>query len=64
MYPWFKYATRKALDMPYFWFFVNNRKLGLFLFFNDIKLYFWGVLDFFNTLNRFNSFFKKSPFFY
>jgi hypothetical protein len=21
-------------------------------------------LDFFNTLNRFNSFFKKSPFFY
>ena len=48
MYPWFKFVLRKALDMPYFWFFVNNRKLGVFLFFNDIKLYFFGLLDFFS----------------
>jgi len=39
MYPWFKFVARKVLDVPYFWFFVNNRKLGAFLFFNDIKLY-------------------------
>ena len=64
MYPWFKYTTRKTLDMPYFWFFVNNRKLGVFLFFNDIKLYYWGLLDFFTSFDRFNYFFKKSPFFY
>jgi len=64
MYPWFKYTTRKALDMPYFWFFVNNRKLGVFLFFNDIKLYYWGLLDFFSVFDRFNFFFKRSPFFY
>ncbi len=64
MYPWFKYTTRKALDMPYYWFFVNNRKLGVFLFFNDIKLYFWGLLDFVTGFDRFNFFFKKSPFFY
>lgn len=64
MYPWFKYTARKALDMPYFWFFVNNRKLGIFLFFNDIKLYFWGLLDFLTALDRFGYFFKKSPFFY
>ncbi len=64
MYPWFKYAIRKSLDMPYFWFFVNNRKLGVFLFFNDIKLYYWGLLDFLNIFDRFGFFFKKSPFFY
>ena len=64
MYPWFKYTARKALDMPYFWFFVSNRKLGVFLFFNDIKLYYWGLLDLFFNFNLFDSFFKKTSFFY
>lgn len=64
MYPWFKYTFRKALDTPYFWFFVNNRKLGVFLFFNDIKLYYWGLLDFITSLDRFNYFLRRSPFFY
>lgn len=41
MYPWLKYTFRKILDMPFYWFFVNNRKLGFFLFFNDCKLYFY-----------------------
>lgn len=40
MYPWLKYSLRKSLDMPFYWFFVNNRKLGFFLFFNDLKLYY------------------------
>lgn len=63
MYPWFKYSARKALDMPYFWFFVNNRKLAVFLFFNDIKLYYWGFVDFISSSTRLN-FFKNSSFFY
>ena len=56
MYPWFKYAVRKTMDMPYFWFFVNNRKFGLFLFFNDMKLYLFGVLELFNGGSWVNNF--------
>jgi len=63
MYPWFKYSVRKFMDMPYYWFFINNRKLGIFLFFNDIKLYYYGILDLFK-LDSFNSFFKHHSFFY
>ena len=63
MYPWFKYVARKSLDMPYFWFFVNNRKLGIFLFFNDIKLYYWGLLDYLIHFNL-NYSFKFNSFFY
>ena len=47
MYPWLKYILRKSLDMPYYWFFVNNRRLGIFLFFNDIKLYVLSIWDHF-----------------
>ena len=64
MYPWFKFSARKVLDVPYFWFFVNNRKLGVFLFFNDIKLYCWGFLDFITSLDRYNIFFNKTPYYY
>ena len=64
MYPWFKFVLRKALDMPYFWFFVNNRKLGVFLFFNDIKLYFFGLLDFFSDFLNSNLFFKNTSYYY
>jgi hypothetical protein len=64
MYPWFKYTFRKVLDVPYFWFFVNNRKLGIFLFFNDIKLFYWGLLDSIK-LSGFNLYsFKEGSFFY
>ena len=64
MYPWFKYSSRKALDMPYFWFFINNRKLGIFLFFNDIKLYWWGLLDSVFYLDWYTTYFKKLSFHY
>ncbi len=63
MYPWLKYVARKALDMPYYWFFVNNRKLAVFLFFNDIKLYWWGFLDFLFNNTSFNSF-KNTSYYY
>ena len=64
MYPWFKFSCRKVLDMPYFWFFVNNRKLGVFIFFNDIKLYAMGLFDhvFSNVFTK--TFFKQTSFFY
>ena len=61
MYPWFKYVLRKSLDMTYFWFFLNNRKLAVYLFFNDIKLYSY---SFFNPLLQTNTFFLKKSFFY
>lgn len=64
MYPWFKYVARKTLDMPYFWFFVNNRKLGVFLFFNDIKLYYWGLVDYVNYSTIFNFLYKNNSYFY
>ena len=48
MYPWFKFVTRKVLDVPYYWFFINNRKFGFFLFFNDLKLFYWGFIDYIN----------------
>ena len=64
MYPWFKSILRKSMDMPYFWFFVNNRKVGVFLFFNDIKLYFYGMSDFLNNCFGINIHFKKTPFYY
>lgn len=63
MYPWFKFVLRKVLDLPYFWFFVNNRKLGTFLLFNDIKLYYWGLADCVPN-NFFKKFYKSTIFFY
>ena len=65
MYPWFKFFFRKILDWQYYWFFLNNRRLGFFLFCNDIKLFYWGILDFFNVfLKDYYCFFKKNAFFY
>lgn len=58
MYPWFKFFFRRFLDTPYYWFYVNNRKLGLRVIFNDFKLIYYGIFnDFFNLnfLNRFNN---------
>lgn len=64
MYPWFKFVLRKLLDMPYFWFFVNNRKFSIFLFFNDTKLYYWGLLNYFNLGFFWNFFFKTTTYYY
>ncbi len=36
--------------MPYYWFYVNNRELGYRVFFSDIKLFYYGVVDFFQHL--------------
>lgn len=65
MYPWFKFYFRKFLDIPYYWFYINNRKIFLRIFFNDIKIVYYGLCDLKNnyTLNYLD-FFKKNPFYY
>jgi len=65
MYPWFKFFFRKFLDSPYYWFYVNNRKLFFRVFFNDLKLIYYGLVDYlnffnYNWMNKFNI----DPFFY
>lgn len=67
MYPWFKYFISKLFNTPYYWFYVNNKRLCAFLFFNDFKVVIISIineiyltfksillLDFYH-----NSFFKK-----
>lgn len=43
MYPWLKVTFHRFLEVPYFWFYMNNRELGLRVFFNDIKLVFYAL---------------------
>ena len=64
MYPWLKNVLRKGMDMPYFWFFVNNRRFGFYIFVNDIKLYFFGILSFLNDFFKSNSVFNNGAFYY
>lgn len=65
MYPWFKFFFRRFLDAPYYWFYVNNRKLGWRVLSNDFKLLYYSLLDSFyfskfNFLRNFNYY----PFYY
>lgn len=45
MYPWLKFLFRRYMDMPYYWFYVNNRRLGYRVFFNDLSLIYYGIID-------------------
>ena len=65
MYPWFKFYFRKFLDIPYYWFYINNRKIFIRIFFNDIKLIYYGLCFYIDnySLNNLN-FFYKTPFYY
>lgn len=64
MFPWIKIYFRKFLDMPYFWFYVNNRNLLFRLFFNDVKI-FWNVFSTQPKLNYLSTdgVFMRTPFF-
>lgn len=69
MYPWFKFIWKKFLEMPYFWFYVNTRRMGLFIFFNDFKLFFLSVSNTLSDLllfwgNTMNFGFTNFNFFY
>lgn len=48
MFPWLKFIFRRYMDMPYYWFYVNNRDLGYRVFFNDIKLFYYGLVESFS----------------
>lgn len=65
MYPWLKFIYRKHLDVPYFWFFYSGRRLGLRVFFNDIKLFYYSLMSNL-SLNFFSSFekFRTGLFYY
>jgi len=56
MYPWFKFFFRRFLDTPYYWFYINNRKLIFRIFFYDFKIIYYGLISYFNDkkLNFFN----------
>lgn len=45
MYPWLKFLFRPHLDTPYYWFFLNVRRLGFRVFFNDIKLFYFSFIN-------------------
>nr|YP_004841740.1 Ymf68 [Ichthyophthirius multifiliis]AEL89282.1 Ymf68 [Ichthyophthirius multifiliis] len=45
MYPWLKFIFRKYLDQSYFWFFQQNRYFSLYIFFNDLKLFFYSIIN-------------------
>lgn len=59
MYPWFKFFFKNFLYAPYYWFYVNNRRLFVRVLFNDFKLIYYGLCDYLNFyklyfLNKFN----------
>lgn len=59
MYPWFKFFFKNFLYSPYYWFYVNNRRLFFRVLFNDLKLIYYSLLDVFyyfklHFLNRFS----------
>ena len=51
--------------MPYYWFYINNRKLFFRVFFNDIKVVYYGLENWFNSLKlNFLLKFNTTPFYY
>jgi hypothetical protein len=60
MLPWLKFAFRKHLSINYYWFASNFRQLGLRVFFYDIKLFFYSLLN----NSRFNNLFSFDKVFF
>jgi len=64
MYPWFKYLMRKQLDVSYYWFNMHFRKSSIRVFFIDLKLHLFALIDrLSNPLATFESF-QYNSFFY
>ena len=65
MYPWLKFIYRPHLDTPYYWFFLNARRIGVRVFFNDIKLFYFSIFSKFeNFWNLSFSGFRTGLFYY
>lgn len=62
MYPWAKFILHRFIEMPYFWFYVNNRNIFYRVFFYDIRM----ILEYYLNINFLENFyfFKKKNFFY
>ena len=58
MFPWFKYFFLKLFNNPYYWFYLNNKKIVFFIFINDFFFFLKNL--FFDCTNIFkNNFFLK-----
>ena len=64
MYPWFKFLFRRHLETQYYWFFSNARRLGIRVFFTDIKLFFLGLLNYFSSYTPSTYCFNSGLFYY
>lgn len=64
MYPWFKFYYRKTLDIPYYWFYLNNRNYGFRVFWNDLKLIYYSFVSFFDWSFTTHFKFRTFSFFY
>lgn len=55
MFPWLKFAFRKFLEGPYYWFYVNNRRLGFRLLQGDSSLFYFSFFKscYFNLMDFF-----------
>jgi len=62
MYPWLKFNLKRHMEVPYYWFFLNARRLGVRVFFTDLKLFYIAVFNEM-TFGRFEKW-KIGPFFY
>ena len=51
MFPWLKFIFRRYIDTPYYWFYINNRDLSYRVFFNDIKLFYYGLVEYVSYLH-------------
>lgn len=52
MYPWIKFLSKKYLVTPYFWLFTNPRRLFLRILFNDIKLVYFGFVEYLMSFKK------------
>jgi hypothetical protein len=64
MYPWYKFLVRRHMSSVYYWFFVNPRHLFFRILFNDVKLVYFGLLNFFKNFFSTNFIFLQSDFYY
>jgi len=64
MYPWLKFYIRRYLDYSYYWFFIQTHKVGLKIFFNDLKLYYFTFSFFLENFLYSKKKFYKFNFFY
>jgi hypothetical protein len=62
MYPWVKFAFKRHMETPYYWFFFNARRLGVRIFLNDLKLFFISLFNNFNINNL--VYFNSGSFYY